>query len=70
MKFQIRPPSGQGVDSVVNQAIILARAVIAKARLNYEKAHEVRHTARSLRTISSLLREQNYWRRKGNLTNH
>jgi hypothetical protein len=70
MKFQIRPPSGRAEASVMNQEIIRTRAVITESRLNHEKARELRHTARNLRTISGLMREQIHWRRQVNLTNH
>jgi hypothetical protein len=69
MKFQIRPPSGRGECSVVNQEIVRAKAVMDRSRLINKKAHELTHTATNLRTVSSFMREWNHWRRQENLTN-
>jgi hypothetical protein len=70
MNFQIRPPSARVKDSIVNREILRTIAVIAESRLNNEKAHELMHTARNLQTISRLMREEIYWQRQRNSTNH
>jgi UDP-N-acetylglucosamine 2-epimerase len=54
----------------VNQEHIRAREVIAKLKSNNKKAHELRHTARNLQTVSRLMLEEIRWRRHRNLTNH
>ena len=54
----------------VNQELIRAREIIAESKLNNKKAYELRHTARNLRTVSRLMREEIHWRRQRNVTNH
>lgn len=44
--------------AIVNHEIIRTKAIIAESRLNNERAHELTHTARNLRAVSSLMRER------------
>jgi hypothetical protein len=51
--------------AIVNHEIIRAKAIIAESRLHNARAHELTHTARNLRAVSSLMREQiHLWRQK------
>jgi hypothetical protein len=54
----------------INQERIRVRQIIAQLRLNNEKALNLRHTARNLRTVSKLMREEIHWWRQRNVTNH
>ena len=54
----------------VNQERIRAQEIIAKSRLNNEKALNLMHTARNLQTVSRLVREEIHWRRQRNVTSH
>jgi hypothetical protein len=54
----------------VNQERIRAREIIAEVRSNNEKALQLIHAARNLLTVSRLMREEIYWRRRRNLTKH
>jgi hypothetical protein len=71
MKLRDSRVTGSRAVAIINHEIIRAtKAIIAESRLNNEKARELRHTAKNLRTVSSLTREQNRLWRQGNLTNH
>jgi hypothetical protein len=51
----------------VNREIIRAREIIAELRLNNEKAHQLTHTLRNLRTVQMLIRESIYRDRASSL---
>jgi hypothetical protein len=55
---------------LLNREMIRTRTIITESKLNNEKSHELRHTARNLQTISRLMREIIHSRRHRNLTNH
>jgi hypothetical protein len=55
---------------VLNAELIRAREIFAELKLNLEKAHELRHTARNLITIGRLVLQEIHWRKHRNLTNH
>ena len=42
----------------VNQECIRAREIVAKLKLNNQKAHELIYTARNLLTVNTLMREE------------